>query len=120
MMMMMMMMLWWWLTREMHRPDNCDGSYQEKCDPSRDYDDITSLIRNAGKTELLEYMQTYWQSDDESDEDFWEHEWSTHGTCINTIDPSCYSDYQTGDEAVDFFQQVVDLFKSLDTYSVCA
>ncbi|GAM35310.1 ribonuclease [Talaromyces pinophilus] len=101
-------------------PDNCDGSYQSNCDSSRDYTDITSLIQNAGKTDLLDYMNTYWQSNDESSEDFWEHEWSTHGTCVNTIDPSCYSDYSTGDEAVDFFQQVVDLFKTLDTYSALA
>jgi ribonuclease T2 len=102
----------------MSRPDNCDGSYQESCDSSRDYDDITTLLKNAGKTELLDYMDTYWQSNDESSESFWEHEWSTHGTCVNTIDPSCYTDYSTGDEAVDFFQQVVDLFQTLDTYSV--
>lgn len=105
-------------TNDVHRPDNCDGSYQENCDSSREYDDITTLIKNAGKTDLLDYMDTYWQSNDESSESFWEHEWATHGTCVNTIDPSCYSDYSTGDEAVDFFQQVVDLFKTLDTYSV--
>ena len=100
------------------RPDNCDGSYQSNCDSSRDYTDITSLIQNAGKADLLDYMNTYWQSNDESSEAFWEHEWATHGTGVNTIDPSCYTDYSTGDEAVDFFQQVVDLFQTLDTYSV--
>jgi ribonuclease T2 len=63
-------------------------------------------------------MQTYWVSNDESPEKFWEHEWATHGTCVNTIDPSCYTKYQTGDEAVDFCQQVVTLFQSLDTYKV--
>jgi ribonuclease T2 len=42
----------------------------------------------------------------------------THGTCISTLEPDCYPDYQTGDEAVDFFSRVVELFKSLDTYTV--
>jgi hypothetical protein len=101
------------------RPDNCSGSFQENCDASRDYTNITQLITAAGKSSLLSYMQTYWQSDDESDEAFWEHEWSTHGTCYNTIDPSCYEGYTTGEEAVDFFQQVVNVFKTLDTYTVC-
>jgi ribonuclease T2 len=63
-------------------------------------------------------MKKYWQSNDEDAETFWEHEWATHGTCINTIEPSCYSNYKKGDEAVDFFGKVVSLFKTLDTYSV--
>jgi ribonuclease T2 len=103
-----------------HRPDNCDGSFQENCDSSRAYGDITTLLQNAGKSDLLNYMNNYWQSNNESPEKFWEHEWATHGTCVNTIDPSCYFNYQTGDEAVDFFQQVVTLFKTLDTYQVIA
>ncbi|KAH8699153.1 putative ribonuclease T2 [Talaromyces proteolyticus] len=98
-------------------PDNCDGTYQSNCDSSRAYNDITTLLQNAGKGDLLTYMNKYWQSNDESPEAFWEHEWSTHGTCINTIDPTCYSNYKTGDEAVDFFQRVVTLFKTLDTYT---
>lgn len=58
-------------------------------------------------------MNTYWNSYDETNEEFWEHEWSTHGTCVSTLDPSCYTDYETGIEAVDFFQITVDLFLSL-------
>jgi ribonuclease T2 len=63
-------------------------------------------------------METYWLSDDESANKFWVHEWNTHGTCINTIDPSCYTDYTDNEEVGDFFQEVVTLFKSLDTYMV--
>lgn len=62
-------------------------------------------------------MDTYWQSNDESGEDFWEHEWSTHGTCISTLEPKCYTNYKTGDEVVDFFTKVVALFQSLPTYT---
>lgn len=94
-------------------PDDCDGDYSEECDSSRDYDDITSLIEEYGTTQLLSDMNTYWNSYDETNEEFWEHEWYTHGTCISTLDPSCYTDYETGVEAVDFFQITVDLFKSL-------
>ncbi|KAI1178450.1 ribonuclease-like protein T2 [Nemania sp. FL0916] len=97
-------------------PDNCDGTYDENCDSSRDYTDITTILQNNGKSSLLSYMNDYWQSNDESPEEFWEHEWSTHGTCVSTLDPSCYSSYTKGQEAADFFQIVVDLFKTLDTY----
>ena len=99
-------------------PNNCDGTYSESCDSSRAYTDITTLLTDAGQTSVLDYMQTYWVSNDESSEKFWEHEWGTHGTCISTLDTDCYTSYTTGQEAVDFFVTVVDLFKTLPTYTV--
>ncbi|CAN8105870.1 unnamed protein product [Discula destructiva] len=101
-------------------PDNCDGTYDEDCDSSRDYDDIGTILTKFGKTDVLSYMEEYWLSNSESSEAFWEHEWSTHGTCISTLEPSCYTSYTTGEEAADFFQIVVDLFKTLDTYTILA
>ncbi|ORY67828.1 ribonuclease T2 [Pseudomassariella vexata] len=101
-------------------PDNCDGTYEENCDSSREYTGITSILQKFGKSDLVSYMNTYWQSNSETPEEFWEHEWSTHGTCISTLDPDCYLSYTTGQEAADFFQTVVDLFKSLDTYTALA
>ncbi|PSR90324.1 ribonuclease T2-like protein [Coniella lustricola] len=97
-------------------PDECTGDYQEDCDTTREYTDITTLIEKYGTTDLLDFMNTYWNSDDETNEEFWEHEWATHGTCISTLDPTCYTDYETGIEAVDFFQIVVNLFQTLNTY----
>ncbi|KAF3760918.1 ribonuclease T2, partial [Cryphonectria parasitica EP155] len=98
-------------------PDDCDGDYSEDCDTSREYTDITTLIEKYGTTELLDFMETYWNSNDESNEDFWESEWAEHGTCISTLDPTCYTDYETGIEAVDFFQIVVNLFQTLTLYA---
>ncbi|PYH87421.1 hypothetical protein BO71DRAFT_489584 [Aspergillus ellipticus CBS 707.79] len=100
-------------------PDNCDGSYQEYCDDSREYSNITEILEAQNRTELLTYMQEYWPDYEGADEDetFWEHEWNKHGTCINTIEPSCYTDYYAQEEVGDFFQQVVDLFKDLDSYT---
>jgi ribonuclease T2 len=64
-------------------------------------------------------MQDYWVDINGDDESFWAHEWGKHGTCINTIEPSCYTNYSSQEEVGDFFQKVVDLFKGLDTYKVC-
>ena len=99
-------------------PNNCDGTYSEDCDKSRAYTNITQLLEAAGQTSVLSYMQTYWVSDDESNEAFWDHEWETHGTCISTLSPNCYTGYTPGEEAVDFFVKVVSLFKTLPTYTV--
>lgn len=65
-------------------------------------------------------MDTYWVDINGDNEQFWSHEWSKHGTCINTIEPSCYTDYTPQEEVGDFFQKVVDLFKGLDTYKALA
>lgn len=99
-------------------PDNCDGTYQQFCDTSRQSTDITGVLTKFGKTELLSYMQIYWKDYQGNDETFWEHEWNKHGTCISTFDSTCYPNYQTNQEIPDFFQKTVDLFKTLNTYEV--
>ncbi|CAI7599958.1 unnamed protein product [Penicillium glandicola] len=97
-------------------PDNCDGTYQSSCDSTRAYTNITAILQAQDRDDLLDYMNDYWIDIDGDNESFWSHEWSKHGTCINTIEPSCYSDYTAQEEVGEFFQKTVDLFKSLDTY----
>ncbi|KAI1812513.1 putative ribonuclease T2 [Poronia punctata] len=98
-------------------PDHCDGDYDEGCDSSREYSDLTSILESNGKSDLVSYLKDYMQSNNGSPESFWDHEWSTHGTCVSTLEPDCYDDYEEGQEAADYFQILVDLFKSLDTYT---
>lgn len=61
-------------------------------------------------------MKKYWKDYKGDDETFWEHEWGKHGTCISTLEPDCYTDYQPTEEAVAYFGKVVALFKKLPTY----
>jgi len=98
------------------QPDNCDGTYDSNCDDRRAYTNITQILQAAGATDLLNYMQTYWVSDSGTSESFWEHEWGKHGTCISTLEPSCYTDYQPTEEVPQFFNRTVNLFKSLPSY----
>jgi len=60
-------------------PDNCDGTYQQYCDTSREYKNITSILQSQGRDDLLSYMKTYWQDYEGDDESFWEHEFGKHG-----------------------------------------
>lgn len=71
---------------------------------------------------LLADMQKYWLPNYGSAEHFWTHEWRKHGTCINTLAPSCYApdSYTPGDELVAYFARAVALFKELDTYAALA
>lgn len=63
-------------------------------------------------------MNIYWKDYKGDDEDFWEHEWGKHGTCISTLDPKCYSNNDSQQGVVDYFQKTTDLFGELDSYSV--
>ncbi|KAI0718938.1 ribonuclease T2 [Cerioporus squamosus] len=98
-------------------PDNCDGTFTENCDSSRDYTDIADLLTNQGASDTLSFMKEFWVDINGQNEQFWEHEWSTHGTCYSTLKISCLpSGSAKGAEAVAFFQTVVKLFKTLPTY----
>ncbi|CAI6339092.1 unnamed protein product [Periconia digitata] len=97
-------------------PDRCDGTYDANCDSSRAYKNISAIIKDFGKTELLDYMSTYWKDYNGDDETFWQHEWAKHGTCISTLEPDCYSEHKPTEEVVDYFQKAADLFKSLPSY----
>lgn len=63
-------------------------------------------------------MDIYYKDYQGNDESFWEHEWGKHGTCISTLEPSCYTNYQPQEEVADYFQQIVNLFQQLPTYQV--
>jgi len=65
-------------------------------------------------------MNTFWKDYQGNDETFWEHEWGKHGTCISTLEPSCYNSYTGQEEVVDYFQMAVNLFKGLDSYTTLA
>ncbi|TVY48482.1 Ribonuclease T2-like [Lachnellula occidentalis] len=101
-------------------PDHCDGTYDSNCDTSRAYTNITEILKSFDKTDLLDYMNKYWLDENGDNESFWEHEWGKHGTCISTLEPSCYTDYTATQEVPDFFQKTVDLFKTLDSYTALA
>ncbi|KAH8814657.1 ribonuclease T2-like protein [Flagelloscypha sp. PMI_526] len=95
--------------------DNCDGTFDSHCDPSRAYRDITSLLSNAGENATLDYMKDYWQDIRGDHERFWQREWEVHGTCMSTFKAECFPGPR-GSEAVAYFKTIVSLFKTLPTY----
>ncbi|KAL5121148.1 Ribonuclease T2 precursor (RNase T2) [Pleosporales sp. CAS-2024a] len=97
-------------------PDHCDGTYDANCDASRAYTNISAILTSFGATDLLAYMSTYWKDYQGHDETFWQHEWAKHGTCISTLEPSCYTNHHATEEVVDYFQKAVDLYQTLPSY----
>lgn len=78
---------------------------------------ITSFVQNWGKLDLLSYMQTYWVSQGGTDESFWAHEFSKHGTCYSTFDVPCYGPmYRPGEEVIDFLETALLYYRRLPTW----
>lgn len=108
--------------------DRCDGTWDEYCQPklevSNDKDNITDIIVNQfNDPELYELMIKYWVNTensnvaDDSSIELWEHEYNKHGTCMNTINPECFTgDYQQWESAVEFWSKVTKIWDDLNTY----
>ncbi|EWC43749.1 hypothetical protein DRE_07367 [Drechslerella stenobrocha 248] len=101
-------------------PDNCDGTWEQFCDKSRESTDISAVMNKFGRTETLSYMQKYWRSNNNNDDGLWQHEWNKHGTCMSTYNPECYSTPQKDQAIADYMDKSVELFKQLDTYKTLA
>ncbi|PQE17930.1 ribonuclease t2 family protein [Rutstroemia sp. NJR-2017a WRK4] len=94
-------------------PDYCNGSYTQYCDLNRQFDPspspntttgtssgtpvppykgppITKYIEEAGKYDLLAYMNKYWINQGAPNWYLWAHEFSKHATCFSTFDTPCF------------------------------
>ncbi|KAF2089353.1 hypothetical protein K490DRAFT_37447 [Saccharata proteae CBS 121410] len=106
--------------------DFCNGSYTSSCDNARNYTNIAGILKEYQQYSLLEYMREYWLNDpvvtttNGTAEDLWEHEWAKHGTCMTTLEPTCYMHYTPYLELVQFLQEVVYLYKTLPTHEYLA
>ncbi|KAK9378220.1 ribonuclease T2-like protein [Kockiozyma suomiensis] len=103
-------------------PDNCDGSFDQFCDPSRVVNSVETIFTAAGASELLTSMRDSWKAYQGADDRLWTHEWNKHGTCISTLAPQCYGeeDNTTATPMIEYFSRAVDLHSTLDTYSALA
>ncbi|KAH3665556.1 hypothetical protein OGAPHI_003743 [Ogataea philodendri] len=97
-------------------PDNCDGSYSQFCDSSLQISSATDVLTSFGETDLLNTMKTYWKDYQGDDNNLWVHEFNKHGTCLSTIKPSCYQDFKSNQEVVDYYKKAVQLFENLPSY----
>ncbi|KAL5333859.1 ribonuclease T2-like protein [Aspergillus crustosus] len=101
-------------------PDHCNGGFDQFCDSQRRYSNISLILVDAGRKDLLDEMTTYWKDYKGDDPNLWEHEWNKHGTCVSTLETHCYSDYSPQQEVVDYFNKTVELFHDLPTFKTLA
>ncbi|KAF9809055.1 hypothetical protein IEO21_07592 [Rhodonia placenta] len=122
-------------------PDNCDGSYNQYCDFSRQYDpdpspavlpdgtpvppykgpSVETFILAFERFDLLDYMNKYWINQGAPNDVFWAHEFSKHATCTSTYDVACYGpDYVEHQDVIDFYLSVVRAFQKYPTWDMLA
>ncbi|GAA6008164.1 hypothetical protein JCM10207_007050 [Rhodosporidiobolus poonsookiae] len=98
-------------------PDNCDGSYEQYCDPSREISSSYDVLNSFGRSDLVDYAKVNWRSNDGDDDGLMVHEFNKHATCISTLNATCYGrNYKKNYEAVDYFERAIDEHKKLPTY----
>ncbi|KZS99004.1 ribonuclease T2 [Sistotremastrum niveocremeum HHB9708] len=115
-------------------PDFCDGSFTQYCDISRQYDPhpspnvsnginipsytgptVDTFIKAFGRYDLLEYMNTFWINQGDTNAHFWAHEFSKHATCFSTFDTKCYEPYIEHEDVINFFDTVIAAYKTFPT-----
>ncbi|PKY08401.1 ribonuclease T2-like protein [Aspergillus campestris IBT 28561] len=101
-------------------PDHCNGGFDQFCDSKRRYSNISLILVDAGRGDLLDEMREFWKDYKGDDPNLWEHEWNKHGTCVSTLETHCYSDYFPQQEVVDYFDKTVELFHGLPSYKTLA
>ncbi|QRV78135.1 ribonuclease T2 family [Ceratobasidium sp. AG-Ba] len=99
-------------------PDLCNGNYSGNCAPDRELSNITAILRQNGQRSLLKVMNKYWLSNNGTNENFWEHEYNKHGTCISTLEPKCSkkTHKEPFPEVTAYFSKTMELYKKLPTY----
>jgi len=116
-------------------PDNCDGSYEQYCDFSRQLDPepspsvvngvpvpaytgppIDVYIKDFGRHDLLEYINKYWVGHNAPSWTLWAHEYSKHATCFSTFDTSCYGRYKEHEDLINYLDTAVAAYKQYPTY----
>ncbi|PSS29596.1 hypothetical protein PHLCEN_2v2744 [Hermanssonia centrifuga] len=122
-------------------PDNCDGSFGQYCDFSRQFDpspspsklpdgtvippykgpSVETFILEFGRLDLLDYMSKYWINQGAPNSDFWAHEFSKHATCTSTFDVACYGpDYKQHQDVIDFYLAAIRAFQEYPTFDMLA
>lgn len=103
-------------------PDLCSGAYDADCDPSRNSNQIASILQNNNASDVLDTMNRYWLALNGNDAQLWSHEWNKHGTCVSTLEPECYpsSAYTEHQDIVDFFRTTTGLFGQYNVYDALA
>ena len=62
-------------------------------------------------------MKKYWINQGAPNYEFWEHEFSKHGTCFSTFDVPCYGpQYVEHQEIVQFFETAILYYRRLPTW----
>lgn len=68
-------------------PSDCSGTPYQRVEPP-----------------LVQNMLQYWNADPDENQQFWYHEWTKHGTCVQV---------QTGANETEYFEKAISLFVPL-------
>lgn len=101
--------------------DKCLGGFNQFCNPSWEISDVPGILKDLGEDKLLKKMQKNWLNLYGNDASLWEHEFNKHGTCMSTVNPSCYpKDAPQYQYVADFYRSAVGLWETLPSFDFLA
>lgn len=101
-------------------PNKCSGGFSESCDSTRAVGNVTEVLTTLGYKSLVRELERSWKAVGSSagdDQSLWTSEFNKHGTCMSTLSPNCYGEFEReGQNVADFFATTVNLQRRLPTY----
>ncbi|KAI8882317.1 ribonuclease T2, partial [Backusella circina FSU 941] len=94
----------------------CNGSWYCPMDTPLPTNNITKLLLDNNKTDLVKDMMHYWNPDEDYN-NLWLHELKKHASCMSTIQPSCYDDDAVRGW-IDYFESTVQLYLKYPIFDV--
>ncbi|ORZ11577.1 ribonuclease T2-like protein [Absidia repens] len=100
--------------------NTCSGAPtpREGCDVARHYPNLDSILQK--NQTLYNDMVKYWPSGHGPpiDAQYWTHAWYTHGTCVTTLDPKCFSNPTEYQDVYGYFGAALQLCHDYDFYTM--
>ncbi|KAI8920038.1 ribonuclease T2-like protein [Powellomyces hirtus] len=102
-------------------PDYCDGTYNTSplgCDPPRRDVEAEKTVEAYAPEDLKAEMRRVWMSADGNYNWIWSHEWNKHGTCMSTINPTCFPTQKPAQDRLAYFAASLALRKRFDLFKI--
>ncbi|KAJ3011925.1 ribonuclease T2-like [Thoreauomyces humboldtii] len=104
-------------------PDYCNGTYNTSplgCDPVRRDVNVLDTLAAVAPKSWIDKLKSVWMGADGDYNWFWSHEWNKHGTCLSTLNPTCFKNPSPQQDKIAFIDASLALRERFSLYDIFA